>query len=171
MSKSAENPENAGECCALCDRNALTFSIKKQQFAYRDGAREVMLVADVPVWSCGACGEEYAAEGAEEAQHNAVCHYLERLTPDEVRALRKKLGLSQAELAEKTGIIASIKRWESGTVIQNASLDAQLRALDGQDGHETARRTPQFSRTFSEDVLERARSFRLRVPMLEAGAA
>jgi putative zinc finger/helix-turn-helix YgiT family protein len=172
MSKSAENSENVGETCALCDSKAATVSIKKQQFAYRDGAKEVLLVADVPVWSCGACSEEYTAEGAEEAQHNAVCHYLGRLTPDEIRALRKRLGLTQAEFAEKTDIgIASIKRWENGTVIQNASLDAKLRALDEEQGRKTVRRTPQFARAFPQEVLERARGFKLRVPMLTGAEA
>ncbi len=168
----AEMHEIGGDACTLCDSKAATMSIKKQQFAYRDGAKEVLLVADVPVWSCGACGEEYTAEGAEEAQHSAVCHYLGRLAPEEIVALRKRLGLTQAALAEKTGIgIASIKRWENGTVIQNASLDAQLRALDDQKSREAVRRTPQWSRPFPEEVLEKARKFRLRVPMPEVEAA
>jgi len=172
MSNSAELTENSGETCALCDSKSATLSIKKQQFAYRDGAKEVLLIADVPVWSCSACGEEYTADGAEEAQHNAVCHYLGRLTPDEIVALRKRLGLTQAALAEQTGIgIASIKRWENGTVIQNASLDAQLRALDDQKGLGLSRRTPQWSRQFPKEVLDSARNFKLRLPMADARAA
>ena len=105
-------------------------------------------------------------------QHNAVCHYLGRLTPDEIVALRKRLGLTQAGLAEKTGIgIASIKRWENGTVIQNASLDGQLRALDDQKDQGIERRTPQWSRPFPKEVLDRARKFKLRVPMVGVEAA
>jgi putative zinc finger/helix-turn-helix YgiT family protein len=120
------------EECAICGEHAAHGAVEQQEFAYRDGAREVVLHADIPVINCEACGETYAAEGAEEAQHAAVCRYLGRMTPADIRALRERLGLSQARLAELTQIgIASIKRWEAGSTIQNASLDAKLRALDG----------------------------------------
>lgn len=162
MSNVTERPATQGEACALCESNAATPVRKKQQFAYRDGAKEVLLIAEVPVWSCAACGEEYTGEGAEEAQHEAVCHYLGRLTPADIKALRQRHGLSQAELAEKTGIgIASIKRWEGGTVIQNASLDAQLRAQDTKV-EPKARPTPQFKTEFTTERLQRASRFRLR---------
>lgn len=119
------------EECVSCGEAAAHRAVVRQEFAYRDGAHEVILHADIPVMQCEACGESFTAEGAEEAQHAAVCHYLGRLAPAEIRALRERLGLSQARLAERTQIgIASIKRWEAGSHIQNASLDRQLRALD-----------------------------------------
>ena len=49
------------------------------------------------------------------------------LTSNQIRECRSKLGLTQAELAEKVGVgIASIKRWENG-VVQNRSMDQLLR--------------------------------------------
>jgi putative zinc finger/helix-turn-helix YgiT family protein len=49
------------------------------------------------------------------------------LTSDEIKALRKSRNLTQQQLAEIMNIgIASIKRWETGTV-QSASMDHALR--------------------------------------------
>ncbi|MDO8838748.1 MAG: type II toxin-antitoxin system MqsA family antitoxin [Parvibaculum sp.] len=166
MKKGEQQPSAQGpmEDCALCGENAATQHIRTQQFAYREGTNEVLLNADIPVIECAACGETYTAESAEEAQHDAVCRHLERLTPDEIRALRDRNGLTQARLAELTGIgIASIKRWEAGNVIQNAALDAALRALDAAHVKVTKPRpVPRFRTTFSQDTLRRARSFDLR---------
>jgi putative zinc finger/helix-turn-helix YgiT family protein len=136
----------AKERCTLCGAEAATRTVKSQQFAYRDGASNVLLVAEIPVVSCTACGETYTDVGAEEAQHEAVCRHLGRLTPAEIKELRERNGFSQAKLAEITGIgIASIKRWESGSLIQNASLDARLRSVDARvEQVARARPTPRF---------------------------
>src|SRR5262245_15587938 len=90
--------------CAICGENTAIQSTKNQQFTYRDGSNGVMLVAEIPVLSCSTCGEVYTAPGAEEAQHNAVCRHLDRLTPGEIKALRQRNGWSQQKLADVTGI-------------------------------------------------------------------
>ena len=157
--------------CALCGAEGGTRSVQAQQFAYREGAQEILLVAEVPVISCAHCGETYTGDGAEEAQHDAVCRYLGRLTPEEIRALRDRLGLSQAKLAERTGIgIASIKRWESGALIQNASLDARLRMFDDEAARQPSTRpTPRFRTELRQEMFDAARLFTLR-PQLAAYA-
>ena len=156
------------EACALCGEHAAVRSVKTQQFAYRDRSQEVLLIAEVPVISCTSCGEIYTAEGAEEAQHDAVCRYLGRLTPGEIVALRRRKGISQAKLAELTGIgIASIKRWESGALIQNASLDARLRSMDERP-HTKGKLTPIFRTVLREEMFDAARAFRLRPVLAEA---
>jgi putative zinc finger/helix-turn-helix YgiT family protein len=156
--------------CALCGVKAATHSVQTQQFAYRDGAKEVLLVAEIPVISCASCAEVYTAEGAEEAQHDAVCRYLKRLTPDEIRALRERNGLTQQKMAELTGIgIASIKRWEAGAMIQNASLDVQMRALD-QKATQAAKpkNAFRFQTELKDASLEFKSTFKLRRTYAEA---
>lgn len=152
------------EECVLCGVNAAERSVRTQQFAYRENGEDVLLIADIPVISCSACGEVYTAEGAEEVQHDAVCRYLKRLTPGEIRALRQRLGMSQAAFAGATRIgLASIKRWESGNLIQNASLDARLRSLEKDLLTAlTPQLTPRFRTEFRQETLEAARRFRLR---------
>lgn len=153
----------SSEHCAICGELAATHAIETQQFAYVDGEREYLLTASVPVVHCTACGESYAGEEAEIVQHEAVCRHLGRLTPGEIRGLRQRLGLSQAKLAEATGIgIASIKRWENGAVIQNASLDARLRTLETTNPARSGRPVPRFQTELAPELFEAARQFRLR---------
>lgn len=157
------------EACIACGEEAASRTVETQQFAWADGAQEILLQAEVPVWHCAACGDTYLAEGGEEAQHEAVCRHLGRLTPEDIRQLRGRHGLSQAALAERTGIgIASIKRWERGLIIQNASLDARLRLVDqGEIARPRVRSAPVFQTEFRSETIEAARQFRLR-PMLQA---
>nr|WP_315382414.1 type II TA system antitoxin MqsA family protein [uncultured Sphingomonas sp.] len=158
------------EPCAICGELGATHSMQTQQFAFREGDKEVLLTATVPVLTCAACGESFTGAEAEEIQHAAVCRYLGRLTPAEIRALRLAHGLTQARLAEKTGIgIASIKRWENGTVIQNASLDARLRSLGTPSvGSEEMRPTPRFQTELGPELFVAARQFKLRQTFAQA---
>lgn len=153
--------------CILCGDHAARPSIADQEFMYRDGGREVVLHAKIAVIHCEACDETYTAAGAEEAQHEAVCAYLGRLAPTQIRALRERLSLSQARLAELTQIgIASIKRWESGSCIQNASLDARLRALDLEEAGVPAPRNDfKFRFEPTLDAVDASRIFSLRSPL------
>lgn len=152
--------------CAICCERAAHRTTRQQEFDYRDGRREIPLVALVPVIECMACGEIYTDQGAEEAQHDAVCRHLGRLTPDEIRMLRGRLGVTQAKLASLTGIgIASIKRWEAGSLIQNASLDARLRSLEvGSSATVPANVSYGFRFPPLPDACEAARRWRLRTP-------
>ena len=122
-----DNPET----CALCGSVAVTTVMTDDEFDYRRGGKVITLTASVPVIECSACDETYFGEGAEKLKHKAVCNYLGRLEPGEIVQLRQRLDISQARLAAKTGIgIASIKRWETGLVVQNAASDLQLRNLE-----------------------------------------
>jgi len=50
------------------------------------------------------------------------------LTPDEIRAGREKLGLTQAELQSLLGLGGnSLSRWEKGRVYQSRSMDRLMR--------------------------------------------
>ena len=151
------------EACAICGEHAISHSVETQQFAYQAGEKAVLLTAQVPVISCAACEEVYTGEGAEEAQHEAVCRYLGRLTPAEIRELRLRHNLSQAKLAQQTGIgIASIKRWESGSLIQNESLDRRLRSLDEAVAKAPVKIEGRFRTQMTPDIIAAARRFCLR---------
>jgi len=97
--------------------------------------RVVELRADVPVISCSSCGERYTDDRAADIRHDAVCRFLGRLTPSDLRKIRESYGYSQAQWSELTGIgIASIKRWESGVLIQGVALDRFIRVLSNTHG-------------------------------------
>ena len=164
MSTNEQLADTGAAECIFCEEHAARPSIVDQEFVYRDGGREVVLHAQIPVIHCEACDEIYTAAGAEEAQHEAVCAYLGRLSPTQIRALRERLHLSQARLAEMTQIgIASIKRWETGSCIQNASLDARLRALDLDEAGLPAPRSGfKFRFEPTPDAVDASRIFSLR---------
>jgi putative zinc finger/helix-turn-helix YgiT family protein len=116
--------------CDQCARATVRQTVQEQKFPYGDGPGQVMLRADVPVWSCETCGDQYTDHQAEEIRHEVICRHLRRLTPAELRTLRETYRFSQDDWAAVTGFgSASVKRWETGALIQNEAADRYLRLL------------------------------------------
>lgn len=116
--------------CDACGVQALRSRRELQRFPYGRAGEQVELVAEVTVWWCGECGFEFTGGEAEEARHEAACQHLSILTPREILQLRARYQLSQAQLAELTGLHeVSIQRWELGLSLQDRSADHLLRAL------------------------------------------
>lgn len=83
---------------------------------------------------CSDCGEELYAPGQMEAtQLRAANHIREEdglLMPEEIRALRLDLGLTQQAFERLLGVgPKTVVRWERGTVFQNQATDALLRVI------------------------------------------
>jgi putative zinc finger/helix-turn-helix YgiT family protein len=94
---------------------------------------------EVPVgeelYRCGVCGEEeYSFEQMQAVERQAARAFREQegyLQPEEIRALRERLGLTQAQLEDALGLgRKTVARWEAGRVLQQRSLDNLLRAID-----------------------------------------
>lgn len=159
--------------CDCCDNGVYRRTVETQTFPYGEGDHQVVLSAEVPVWRCDACYEAFTDYEAEEARHAAVCKYLGRLTPAQLVSLRQRHSMSQEAWAEHVRIgVASIKRWESGSLIQGASSDAYLRLLNdgiGYARHLAVQRSlgaaepPVFRSEFSFAEREEARTFQLRL--------
>jgi putative zinc finger/helix-turn-helix YgiT family protein len=159
--------------CDSCGKKNVRMSFETQKFKY--GAEDtVELSARVPVWSCQTCGEQYTDHCAEKQRHAAVCKYLGRLTPEEIVALRDLWNMTQAEWAEVTGLgLASIKRWETGNLIQGAAFDKFMRLLTDRRNIESLRSTAaptheravkhlKFRTRLSSDATLHASAFKLR---------
>lgn len=163
----------ASPSCECCSDGAYIKIFERQQFPYGDGANRVALFADVPIWRCDQCGDAYTDFEAENARHAAVCEHLGRLSPSQLVSLRQRHALTQDEWSQHTQIgLASIKRWETGVLIQGASTDAYLRLLDdgiGYARHVAIQRAlrkaepPIFRSTFSSVEIQEARTFQLRL--------
>src|SRR5262245_14723151 len=118
---------DAPRACVSCDSPAVRLSQEEQVFPYGEGKDQVMLRAVVPVWTCLSCNEQFTDGDAEEIRHEAICRHLNRMTPKELRELRAGYGESQEQWAKRTRVgLASIKRWETGSTIQNESTDIYL---------------------------------------------
>lgn len=79
-------------------------------------------------------GESYVSVTDVDGLHKAIGRHLvmhrKVLAPEEVRFLRKTLGLTQAELAAKLGnTVQSVARWEKAQCDMPATADKLLRAI------------------------------------------
>ncbi len=175
MSREVVELHHIGRKCIFCEALTASENIQSEHFNYKtEDGRVVELRADVPVISCSSCGEQYTDDRAADIRHEAICRFLGRLTPSELRAIRESYGHSQAQWAELTGIgLASIKRWESGALIQGQAFDRFLRMISNAQGYEllselsrTRRSSPNL-KAFQTNLPARAVSdasvFQLRV--------
>jgi putative zinc finger/helix-turn-helix YgiT family protein len=131
--------------CPACDVGQLHPQIVTERFPYEDDGKEIMVVAEnVPVERCDnpECGEELSGPEAARIRHEAICRALGLLTPDEIRAVRVRLNLTQAEFARLTRLgEATICRWERGRMLQNPAMDRYLRLIaSGEDNVRFLRR-------------------------------
>jgi HTH-type transcriptional regulator/antitoxin MqsA len=102
-------------------------------FPARIGRRTVSVPGDYE--RCrGECGEFYFAAGEMDAvmkRASAIIRAEEGLlTPGDIKAFRKSIGLSQQQLEDLLGAgPKTVGRWEKGTIIQNGATDTLLRLL------------------------------------------
>lgn len=115
--------------CECCDGMA-RLEIQEHDYLYGHGDDQVTLKVKTPVWVCDSCRSIFAAEGAEEAQHAAICEHLGRLTPSEISKARQAANLTQAQLADDLGISrVTVARWETSKHLQTAAHDKGMRAV------------------------------------------
>jgi len=128
--------------CANCGFQPLRKETVTDRFEYGpEGEKPISIVAEnVPVEACPNCGETYFGPAAAKVQHAAVCRALGLLTPEEIQALRERLGPTQADFARLTGIgEATISRWERGRMLPNRAMDFYLRLLQREDNERRLR--------------------------------
>jgi len=103
--------------CPICREGTLSAQLVKN-YHYRESGLENVYLAGIPVRTCGGCGERLVSIPNIEGLHRAIALALirkeERLTPMEVRFLRKSLGWSGADFARKFHTSPQqVSRWES----------------------------------------------------------
>lgn len=97
--------------CVLCGHTGLDRRIEQINF------NQVALVEGV-VYQCPSCHERFDGFERVEELSKAVAHHIarqvERLTPAEIRYLRKYLGYSSVDFASFLGVTPeTVSRWES----------------------------------------------------------
>lgn len=93
-----------------------------------DGRSYTVTVPSLRTYRCRNCGEVVLDTEADEQITQAFRRQVGLLTPEEIRQNRKKLGLTQEELAERLSVAeATLSRWENGWQIQQRSLDKLMR--------------------------------------------
>ena len=165
MNNVVDQSNVSGPLCEFCGSVETDIAVASIEFEFLHNQEIKILTAEVPTITCRHCAESYLAEGSEEIKHAVVCHFLDRLSPEEILAKRKALGMSQAGLAKATDIgIASIKRWETGLLIQSAALDKRLRdfCVTTLTTKATHSWSPKFRTPVRDESRRRANSFTLR---------
>jgi len=185
--------EEKARPCPVCESANVKFTFEAQEFLYGVGEDEVELTADVHIGTCTECDFQFTGESAEIARHEAVCRHHKVMTPREIRTCRESYGLSRTAFAALTRLgSASLARWETGQLIQNAANDSLLflmkfpenlerlkhrfspdadkqmaRAKEIQCANDPA--TPKFQtfKTVSSELAERAADFELNPPSVQ----
>ncbi|HVS37175.1 MAG TPA: type II toxin-antitoxin system MqsA family antitoxin [Gemmataceae bacterium] len=117
--------------CPTCYRGHMHPRHVTERFPYEvDGETTMVVAENVPVDVCDNCGEQLSGPEAARIRHEAICRALKLLTPAEIRAIRERLNLTQAEFARLTRLgEATICRWERGRLLQNPAMDRYLRLM------------------------------------------
>ena len=120
---------NAAHVCDECGREVTT-TWQDHVFVYGADEAAAELPARLPVRRCDHCDFDYLDEEGERLKQAAVCRHLGVLTPQEIRGIRERLGLSRSALSKLTGVgEASLRRWEGGIKIQTPAYDRYLRLM------------------------------------------
>jgi HTH-type transcriptional regulator/antitoxin MqsA len=87
------------------------------------------------VYKCDVCNEAIVDKGTLKSSgrllKNFKCKTDGLLTGDEIRTIRKKLGLTQEQMSEILGGgLKSFARYETGQICQSKAMDNLLRILD-----------------------------------------
>jgi putative zinc finger/helix-turn-helix YgiT family protein len=103
------------------------------QHRYTESGLDSVVLANVPRYECGSCGERILRIPAIENLHRAIAFAVarkpSRLTSAEVRFLRKYLGLSNRDFAKTMGVTPEqSSRWTTSESM-GASAERLLRLL------------------------------------------
>lgn len=118
--------------CPICGAGPLQKIIKMETFNYKGSSKDI---PNYMTWSCPSCGEEIVAKESLKESGKVLKDFQREvdglLTGPQIKSIRMKLGLTQAQLAHIVGGgLKSVARYESGQVCQSKGMDNLLRILD-----------------------------------------
>jgi putative zinc finger/helix-turn-helix YgiT family protein len=122
-----------------------------------DGRVHTIRVAQLNVNKCGACGEVFFTNVADEQISQALRERLSLLSPDDIRRCLEDLRLRQKDFAERIGVAPeTVSRWLSGTQIQSRAMDNLMRLFFRFSNVREALSGPAWSGTLNIDPAARS---------------
>jgi putative zinc finger/helix-turn-helix YgiT family protein len=117
--------------CAECHAEMTS---RRENYKYDASGLPNVTLLGVEVRICPDCGEREVVIPKIEELHRAIARAVigkaARLVPEEVRFLRKVLGLSGADFAKRMGVDpTTVSRWETGTQPIGPQADRLLRLM------------------------------------------
>src|SRR5207237_108542 len=124
--KKEKREENEGQegLCPQCGASDLETVQVEETFDHGGRKKPIHVTAVLPIKHCRRCDFSFEDWETETARHRAACAAVGVQAPEDIRRLRKALGLSQKELARLTRLGgATLNRWERGHLMQNGAYD------------------------------------------------
>lgn len=124
--------ENKKIKCPVCNIGFLETVTSDYSTVIKDGQQEVVItVSNLKREKCPSCNEEFLGPEALKIIEDAKYKQLGLLTPDELKMIREKLGLTQGQISSLLCVgKKSYFRWENGLSIQNKSIDRYIRLVN-----------------------------------------
>jgi HTH-type transcriptional regulator / antitoxin MqsA len=118
--------------CPICDMGTLKKEIVAEPFEYKG---QKITIPEYIKYRCNKCGEAVVDNGTLRESGKILKDFKRNidglLTAGEIKSIRKKLNLTQEEMAEIVGGgLKSFARYETGQVCQSRGMDNLLRILD-----------------------------------------
>jgi len=118
--------------CPICDKGTLKKEVVSEPFEYKG---QKITIPDYIKYRCNKCGEAIVDNGTLRESGKILKDFKRKvdglLPAAEIRSIRKRLNLSQEEMAEIVGGgLKSFARYETGQVCQSRGMDNLLRILD-----------------------------------------
>ncbi len=121
-----------GQKCPICGQGEISEKIITENFKYKGKSQSI---SNYCIFACDVCEEEIVSNKTLRETEKILTDFRRKvdgfLVSDEIKAIRKKLGKTQVEMADliKVGE-KTFARYENGQVTQSRSMDALLRILD-----------------------------------------
>ena len=120
-----------GMMCAQCGKQGLTFRRRPHVLKYKGSTLEI---ENYGAFACPTCGEEYLDDVLIMETEPQIRNWQRQvdglLTTDEIKAIRKKIGVSQTEFSRILGGgPKSFAKYETGVVNQSEAMDQLLRLI------------------------------------------
>jgi len=121
-----------GNVCPICGVGTLEKNVIEEVFTYKE---KTLTVPNYEVYECAECGEGLVDPASSSRASKLLKEFGKEvdglLTTADIKRIRKKLGLTQEEMAEVCGGgLKGFARYESGQVIQSKGMDNFLRIID-----------------------------------------
>lgn len=134
-SKQIEN-----QICPDCGDFAIPCLLDKHEFVYgnslyaknKEQEETVLTITNVPCYVCQKCKLHLFDYRFETKMHDAVCKYLNRLTPRQILIGKNKKKWNNEQLAQAIGegfTVKMVQQLLDGIYIQEAEIDQKLRLL------------------------------------------
>lgn len=121
-----------GDICPICGEGKVSEQSIKGEFEYKG---KKLSIPEYHVFVCEHCKEQIVAPKTLRATEKILTDFRRKidglLTSDEIKAIRKKLGKTQMEMATWLGVgKKNFARYETGKVTQGKTMDKLLRILN-----------------------------------------